>query len=333
VAIVIAALPAMGQTSGTVAARARSITPHIRAYAQVQPIGTLPLNAAENGVLSGLSIVPGMHVHAGQKLASLQGAGIQSQISQDEATLRSARTQLAAAEKTLAIQREQMRAHLSTRESLHRAVSAVAQAQANFDNAQSRLGTVHQLASITAPVNSIVMALDSANGELVSAGQAVVTLQPAGDLWLRATYYGKDLSQIHTGMSGTFSPSDESAPVAVRVQSLSGVMSAGGGESIMMTPLHSPVRWINGEFGTVTLNALPIKAVGVPTRALILNQGHWWVMIHTSHGDHPQEVVPGRSRGWDTYITQGLAPGTQVIVKNAYLLFHASITEHFQIPD
>jgi RND family efflux transporter MFP subunit len=332
-ALNVAPLAANAQTSGTVRAQLILITPQIRAYAQVQPISLLPLNAAETGVLSGLSVVPGMQVHAGEKLASLQGPGIRSQILQDEANARSARVQLSAAEKTLAVQRQQIRTHLSTRETLHQAESAAAQAQAKLDNAQSRLDAVRQLAAIIAPVDSVVAALNSANGELVSAGQTVVTLQPSQALWLRGSYYGGNLNQIRTGMSGVFRPSDGGAPIPIRVRAMAGVINPGGGESILMTPRHSPVRWINGESGTVSLHLPPVKAVVVPTRALILNQGRWWVMVRTSRGDHPQAVVPGPVQGWNTSIMQGLAPGAEVIVKNAYLLFHAKIAEHFQIPD
>lgn len=324
---------ASGQTPGTVVAQAVSITPHLKAYAQVEPISALPLNAAETGVVSGLSAAPGTHVRAGERLAFLRGPSIESVLLQDQADLRGARAQLSAAQKSLTIQREQIRVHLSTRKQVHQATSAVAQAQATVDNAQSRLKAVREMASITAPAEGIVVALNSSNGELVSAGQPVVTIQPRQSLWLRASYYGANLDAIHTGMTGVFRPSDGSRPIPVRVRAISGVAGPGGGESVTMTPLCSGVQWLNGEFGAVTLNLPATKMVSVPTRALILNQGRWWVLVHTSHGNRPQEVVPGPVHGWNTYLVRGLVSGSQVVVKNAYLLFHASIAEQYQMPD
>ena len=97
--------------------------------------------------------------------------------------------------------------------------------------------------------------------------------------------------------------------------------------------LHSGTRWLNGEPGTVSLNAPQRQLVSVPTRALILDQGKWWVMVHSAKGNSPETVVPGSTLGWNTFLESGLAPGTKVIVDNAYLLFHASIAEQFQIPD
>ena len=90
---------------------------------------------------------------------------------------------------------------------------------------------------------------------------------------------------------------------------------------------------MNGEFGTVTLNAPQRRLVAVPTRSLILDQGKWWVMVHTAQGDRPQAVVPGPTLGWQTFLERGLNPGTQVVVENAYLLFHRGISKGYQLPD
>lgn len=327
--------PAAGQSSppNWVTVQARTMTPQLDSYAQVESIGALPVNAAEAGVVSGLNVVPGMKVRAGQALAQLSGPSIQSLLLQGEADLRSAKAQLDATQKSLAIQEEQLRVHLATRETLHQAQSAVAQAQAAFDNAQTRLATVQQMRTVTAPADGVVLARNSANGELVQAGQPVVTLQAAGSLWLTAVYYGRDLAAIHAGMTGRFTPSDGSPAIAVKISEVFAAMTIGGGETVAMRPVRAPAEWISGESGTVTLDAPSRLLPVVPTRALILNQGKWWVMVHMAKGDRAQEVQPGPAEGWDTFIVHGLAPGAQVVVNNAYLLFHAQITEQYQIPD
>jgi RND family efflux transporter MFP subunit len=249
------------------------------------------------------------------------------------ADVRSAKAQLDAAQKSVAIQQEQLLTHLATRETLHQAESAQAQAQANFDNAQTRLATVRHMRTVAASADGVVLARNSANGQLVQPGQPVVTLETAGSLWLTAAYYGRDLAAVHTGMTGRFAPSDGSPAIAVKVSEVFAAMTMGGGETVAMRPMHAHAEWISGESGSVTLDAPSRLLPVVPTRALILNQGKWWVMVHTAQGDHAQEVQPGPAEGWDTFIEHGLAPGAQVVVNNAYLLFHAQITERFQIPD
>ena len=327
--------PAFSQAAdaNAVAVQLHPLTPHLVAYGQVEPIQLVPVVAAETGVIEGLRVVPGAHVRAGQPLATLSGPTMRTLLLQSQADVRSARSTLDAARKSLAIQREQLPSHLTTRQAVQQAESAEAQAQTAFDNAQSRLNAARQLMTLTAPTSGLVLAVNSANGQLVSAGQPVVTLQPAAGLWLRANYYGSALTFIRVGMTGRFTPSDRGSPVAVRVCSIPGMLATGGGESVSLCPLHSGVSWLSGEAGTVRLDLPRQNLVTVPTRALVLNQGKWWVMVHTANGNQAQQVVPGPTQGWNTFIESGLAPGAQVIVNNAYLLFHASVTEQFEIPD
>jgi cobalt-zinc-cadmium efflux system membrane fusion protein len=327
--------PVKAQTAAAqyVTAVAANVTSHLRAYGQVMPIATLPVSAAESGIVTGLTAIPGEHVRAGQELAHLTGPEIELSLRQGQAGLRSAQAQLEAARKYLNIEREQLPSHLSTRATVQQAESAVAQAQTNFDNARSHLEAVRQMMTLSAPAPGIVLTLNASAGQLVSAGQPVVTLQTTQGLWLEAMYYGSEMSRIHVGMRGVFSPSDGSGRTEVRVRAISGSMTAAGGEMIGLDPITASARWVSGEFGSVTLDLPPRKLVAVPTRSLILDQGKWWVVVHTGSGDHAQQVMPGPRRGWQTFLESGLKAGSQVVVENAYLLFHRSIGAQYQPPD
>ena len=337
-------LPAPGQSTGASYASARpaSFAPRLTAYGQVEPIAALAVSAAQAGVVEGLNVLPGMHVRAGQALARLTGPQVTALLLQGQADVRSAQAQLGAAEKLLTIQKRQLAAHLSTREAVHQAESALALAQTDFDNAQSRLQATRHMITIESPASAMVLALNAADGELVGAGQPILTLQVKNTLWLKASYYGADLSAIRIGLTGRFAPAGGGAPIPVRVSAIFGSLAAGQGESIALTPAspdsRAPAskpdpRWINGQFGEVTLLPPPRMLVAVPTRSLILDQGQWWVLVHTAQGDRPQAVAPGPARGWWTYLESGLAPGTQVVVENAYLLFHRGIAQSYQTPD
>ena len=326
---------AIGQASdaNVVTVQSRLQTSQLVSYGQVSPVSTVPVSAAESGVVTGLTVRPGTHVRAGQRLAHLSGPAIDSLVTQGEADVRSAQSQLDAAVKSLAIAREQLPSHLTTRQAVQQAESTVAQARSGLVNAQSRLTTIRELMTVSSPADGLVLQLNSADGALVSVGQPILTLQPANGLWLLANYFGADLTQIRVGLTGRFMPSDGGQPVRVRVVSIPGTVVTGGGESIALEPLHVTPSWLNGESGTVSLDLPSRQMVAVPTRALVLNQGKWFVMVHTASGDHAQEVVPGPTEGWDTFILSGLAAGTKVVVSNAYLLFHANSAEPYQIPD
>ena len=335
-ALSVLGLAANGQSrdTGYVRVELSAVSTPMEAYGQVEPIAVLPVSAAQAGVIAGLKVLPGMQIRQGQELAHLNGPEITALLLQSRADVRSAQAQLNASGKSLAIQRQQLASHLSTRQAVHQAESAVAQAQTSFDNAESHLEAVRQMMTLSAPASATVLAVNAVDGELVNAGQPILTLQTANRLWLKAIYYGTDLSAIRVGMAGIFTPSDESSkPIPVRVSTVFGSLTAGGGESIALVPATLRSEWINGEFGTVTLQSPQRRLVAVPTRALILDQGKWWVMVHTSSGDHPQAVVPGPARGWQTFLESGLNPGAEVVVENAYLLFHRGISQSYQPPD
>lgn len=331
----LCALQAGAQNSSPdfVTVQACEVTPGLVAYGRIEPIVVVSVSAGESGVVSNLRVRPGTRVHAGEPLARLGGPAIASLLLQSEADLRSASAQLDAAENSLAIEKRQLSTHLATRQAVQQAESAEAQARAALDNARSRFHSVRQLMIVAAPANGVVLALNSADGAWAGVGQTILTLQPDGGLWLRAMYYGENLAAIHVGMRGSFAPSAGGREIPVRVVAMPGVLAAGGGESIALEPIAAHSSWLSGEAGTVTLRLPRRSVVEVPTRALIVNRGKWWVLVHTPRGNHAQEVVRGAAEGWNTVVESGLRPGTEVVVKNAYLLFHSGIAEQYQNPD
>ena len=149
---------------------------------------------------------------------------------------------------------------------------------------------------LRAPVAGRVLALNAAAGERVAAGQTVLTLQAKGRLWLHATFFGAAAGAIHVGMRGRFVPAADPRPIPVVVVSVFPALGADGGEAVgLRATAGSP--WRNGAFGNVSLDGPSRLVTAVPTRALILDRGRWWVMLHTPHGDRPQAVVPGPARG------------------------------------
>ncbi len=320
---------------------AEPVAEQFQAYGQVEPIALLPVRAVESGMVAALRVVPGSKVKAGEALARLTGPELQSLLTRREGAARSARTRLATARRYLTIERRQLSAQLSTRQAIAAAQSAVAAAKAAFDTAQSELGVAQEMRTVRAPSMGMVLAVNAADGERVAAGQTVFTLQTNNRLWLAAVYYGVDAAAIRVGMAGRFQPASGGAPVPVKVVAISAALAADGGESVGLVAIdpHSPAGhgptapWLNGERGTVTLSGPTQHLVAVPTRALILDQARWWVLVRTPKEFQREAVVPGPTRGWETFIERGLAPGQQVLVQNAYLEFHRGIAQRYAPPD
>ncbi len=162
---------AQASSADVVTVESRPATSQLTAYAQVAPVSIVPVSAAEAGVVTGLKARPGTRVRAGQSLAHLSGPGIDSLVAQGEADVRSAQAQFEAAEKSLTILQQQLISHLTTRQAVQQAQSAVAQARSGAANAQSRLNTIRRLMTVASPTDGIVLQLNSAEGALVSSGQ------------------------------------------------------------------------------------------------------------------------------------------------------------------
>ena len=152
-------------------------------------------------------------------------------------------------------------------------------------------------------------------------------------MWLRASYYGADATALQAGMTGSFFPAGGGNAIPVKIASVFGTLKPDGGESVGLLASTPAPGWLNGESGTVIVNGSARLLVVVPTRALILDQGRWWVLIHTNQGNRRQVVIPGSARGWQTFIVSGLKAGEQVVVANAYLEFHRGISKSYQPPD
>ncbi|MGH8257875.1 MAG: hypothetical protein ACRET0_16865, partial [Steroidobacteraceae bacterium] len=166
------------------------------------------------------------------------------------------------------------------------------------------------------------------------------TVQTSGSLWLKAAYYGNDAASIRIGMKGRFQPAAGGASVPVTVASVSATLAPDGSESVGLVAAKPAAHrkeasppWLNGERGIVMVEGSTRSMIAIPTRALILDRGRWWVLVHTTQGDSKRVVVPGPARGWQTFIEKGLESGQRVVVQNAYLEFHRGISQRYTPPD
>ena len=312
-----------------------TVVSRLRAYGEVEPIAIVQVRAVEAGTLGGLRVVPGSQVVAGAVLARIGGPRMASLLTAREQALRAARAGEQAAADALRIARRQFAAELATRQAVDVAGSRLAAAQAAVQTARARLREARQLQIVRAPKAGSVISVQAANGEQIAAGDSLLTLQPARRLWVRAGYYGADAALLHVGMVGRFRPAAGGAAVAVEVVAVSPALAADGALRVSLRPAVGapPAWWRNGQWGTVTLDGPSRRMVAVPTQALILDRGRWWVLVHTPAGNRPQPVVPGPTRGWRTWIAAGLRSGQQVVAHDAFLEFHRGIARSYTPPD
>lgn len=299
----------------------------IAAFATVQSSGLISVAAAQPGVVAGLTILPGQTVTAGQPIAQLRGPQISAASIQARASLQTARAVERAASESLAAEKQNLLQHLSTRQRAAQAESALVAARARTSAAQANLDMLEKSMALRSPLAGIVQTVMVANGDLLATGQVVATIQPDSEIWLKAVLYG---AAVPAGATGTFTPANGTSAMKVSLRGAFGIAQSDGGMPVALTA-SQPLA--PGTFGTVTLDLPARQVTTVPSEALILDKGRWWVMRHDASGVHPVQVIPGAAAGYDTVIKSGLKPGDQVVAVNAYLLYHRGIAALYQPPD
>ncbi|MDE1997745.1 MAG: efflux RND transporter periplasmic adaptor subunit [Burkholderiales bacterium] len=321
--------------SDVVTVHAEAVPQTLSAYGQVEPIAVVQVRVVDPGTLNDLSVVPGSVVAAGQALARIGGPRMRTLLIAREQSLGSARAREDAASNTLQIVRRQFATQLATRQAIDVAQNELAAARAAVQTADAQLREARDLQIVRAPTAGTVILVQAADGEQTAAGQAILTLQPAGRLWIRAAYYGAEATLLRAGMIGHFQPSGEGEAIPVKVASIASGLAADAGLRVGLVPTGptSPAWWVSGQSGTVTLEGPTSSMIAVPTSALVLDRGRWWVLVHTPKGNEPQQVVPGPVQGWKTWISSGLRPGQQVVVTDAFLEYHRGIARSYTPPD
>ncbi|MDD2704292.1 MAG: efflux RND transporter periplasmic adaptor subunit [Acidocella sp.] len=313
--LMLAALAVIAQApSGWVTVQATQQAPVLSGFASVQPGTPVTITALQSGMLASLSVAPGEHVQPGQTIAQLGGPQI-------EAALATAQGASNAANAGLAAEQGKFADHLSTQ-------AAVAQAKANAQAARANLAALQAATRLQSPVAGQVQSLAAGPGAALQPGQEVAVVQPASGVWVKAVLYGSQATTFSPGMAARFTPANGQPAEPVTLRGVQGTQPDGG-----LVLAFSGAALQPGEAGTLSLSQPPRQVLLVPSEALVLDDGRWWVMLHDAKGDHAVQVVPGDTEGVQTPILSGLKAGDQVIVQDAALLYHRGIAAQYQPPD
>lgn len=332
--------PATGAAHGAIdiwTVKPQRIVPRLIAFARVEPISVASLYAGLDGRLGELDLVPGSRVKSRQIIGRLDGTQVRERLAVDRSRSHAAREEEKDLDDALAIMQQRRAQHLATRQDVDHASAAAAQARTLRIEADQQLWADMDMTALRSPAKGEVTAVYAHTGERVHAGQLLAKVQPDNALWLSASLYALDARRtLHVGMHGRFIPDDGSMPIPVRIEQLPPRLHADGGQPVELLPAAGTSQrptWFSGETGTLRLEGRPRMRILVPTRALILDGGQWWVLLSTSGGEIRRAVTPGSRYGDRTVILHGLTVGAHVVVDNAYLRFHRNIAHHYQVQD
>lgn len=326
---------ASADAGDTAVVSAQVVAPVIRAYAQVVPVAELPIRAMATGRVADLHILPGAGVAAGQVLAHLDGSQMRAWLVSHRQAWVAAQAAAASAAKVAAVTRQQLADHLVTQQQLAVAERDLLAARSAERTAHAQWQDAQNQQTVSSPVAGTVQAVQAANDENIQSGQILITILSDKQLWIRAAVYGRDVGQIRLGMAARFVLSDGQTVIPARVVSIAAQVAPDGSTQVGLLPVvpMSSIPWRAGQWGQVAFTQPAQQLLMIPTMALVLDSGRWWVVLHTPKGDRPQPVVPGEAQGWQTCIVSGLKPGQQIVTRNAFLVFHQDIANNYQQPD
>lgn len=324
--------PAPAEEAVTMPAVQKRIVVSVSAPARVQAASSTVLSAPTAGIVAGVRVLPGEAVSAGQAIAQLGGPTVAAERARLASDLKSAQIRASAAEEAAAIEQRKFAQQLSTRDALIRAHAERDTAREQLVAAQAALRSYAGMATIAAPGRGVVTAVNVADGQYVSAGQALLTMAPTRALHVVADFYGGDAAAVSAGMQGRFLAEGADAPVDVVVLRTSWNVAAPGQLEVWFNAAAGHVLSA-GEVGTISLTVSGDKRLAIPSSALVLDAGQWWVLVCDKGGSSRRQVVPGLADGGWTAIMQGLSPGERVVTQDAYLLFHEDFATRYQQTD
>ncbi|WOD14214.1 efflux RND transporter periplasmic adaptor subunit [Paraburkholderia kirstenboschensis] len=327
-----AAPGAFAQDVVTLPAVEKRIVVKVSAPAHVQAVSNAVLSAPTAGIVTGLRVTPGETVRAGQTIARLTGPSVMSEKARLAADLRTARIRVSAATQAAAIEQQKFDDQLSTRDAVARVRAELDAARQQLVAAQSTAQGYTGLATIAVSEPGVVTTVSAADGQYVSAGQPLVTVSSSRDLHVVANLYGSDAALVAVGMKGAFLSERGDAPIYVVVKRTSWSVATPGQLEVWLSPVEGS-SLEPGSVGTISLSAPDEKHLAVPSTALVLDGGEWWVLVHDKAGNHRRHVAPGLAYGGWTSIRGGLSSGELVVTQDAYLFFHQDFSTRYQQAD
>jgi RND family efflux transporter MFP subunit len=311
--------------------RATSCAQAVTGFAVVWPRAPATVAAIASGIVAGLTMVPGDRVASGQVLAKLTGPEVSAAVVQASAAVAAAQAEMQAARAALAADRAKLPERLVTRQDMAQAEANLAAASAKLNLSQADRSRLQQALSIAAPIAGIVQSVSVGDGSRVASGATILTIQPAAGRFLSATLYGRAAFRIGIGAVGEFAPASGGSADKVTVTGIGSRVVADGGVALTVS-FAGASPW-PGTFGRLEFSLPPQSLPAVPNRALILDRGKWWVVVHRGDSDQPVQVVPGPVLRDRTCIEHGLTVGQQVVTVNPYLAYNRGIAAQYQPPD
>ncbi|MCS7018185.1 MAG: efflux RND transporter periplasmic adaptor subunit [Cytophagales bacterium] len=289
--------------------------------AQVYPI--------VSGVVKSIAVELGDYVQQGQVLASIES----SEVAEFQKEMLNALSEVAIAEKNLAVARDLFAGKLNSEKDVAVAEKELEKAKAEL----TRITEIYKIYSlkngsiynVTAPISGFIVNKKINQNEQIrpDISEPLFSIAEINEVWALANITESDIAKVQVGYEAdirtlafpdsvyrgkidkifnAIDPETKSMKVRVRIPN----------KNLMLKPEMNctvSVRFSEKK-----------KMICVPSAAVIFDKNKYWVMVFKDrYNIETRQVEPYRQLPDVTYLSAGLNAGEQVIVKNALLVYDA----------
>ncbi len=305
---------------------------HLPAQVKVDAERSVAIAAQVTGLVQAVRVSPGTVVKKGDPLVLLQSPDI----AQWRADHASAQARLALARTVFQREQALWEQHISARQDLDQARTALREAEIAVQAARQRLQALGiavtgergagegatGTAVIRAPLAGVVLERPAVPGMAVDPSKPLATIADLSRVWIEAAVPTEHLAQVRVKMPARISATALAQELEGSVAFIDSVLGETTRMATARIELPNPgLRLRPGMLASVDLMGRQAEAaVTVAVDAVQTIHERTVVFVRTPTGFAPRTVVLGRSDGKRSEIVQGLDAGSRYAASGSYLL-------------
>lgn len=176
---------------------------------------------------------------------------------------------------------------------------------------------------VRAPSSGYVTRFNAVLGFRADPEMVLYEISDLSRVWIIASVYERDLSNVHVGMEARFSTTNStSAQLAARVDLIEPELNeATRSARVRLVVANRDLALRPGQYGEVTFELPSSEGLFVPRDAVIRTGEHDYVYVNTA-GDRfePRSVRTGVALGERIQVLEGVAAGDRVVTRGSFML-------------
>lgn len=291
-------------------------------YGSIEAINKVSVSSKLAGRVGRVNVENGQFVNAGDTLVVLEDQDYQTLLTTSLDNLHKAQLKLKDVQGDYEQYQKLLAGGAIAQNVVDKAKLAVEVAQADLNSAQAGVDNAQQSVKdtvVTAPTTGVVAYRSVNQGQMVSPGVSLMTLEEVSSVYATVNVKQTDLPQIKEGMAVQVTPGDEDqkvlsgevsliSPVANQAARVFEVRAKVENKSNILKPgMFIKTR--------ITLGS-PADVIAIPVYALSGKEGAYYVYVAEENQARKRAVEIGAAIGDQIEIKSGLKTGENVIVTN-----------------